>query len=258
MTEASKSGLTWGEIKAWRKAQRVLLIERRAGAAAEHRKALNGRITEHLLAAFQIPSDAVVGFCWPFKGEFDARYAVRHWRDQGALAALPEVMDTHSPLRFRQWWPAAPMRAGVYDIPVPEGTDVLVPDVAIVPMNAFDERGYRLGYGGGFFDRTLAACARRMVAIGVTYEMLRVPTIHPQPHDIPMDFVVTEAAIYAAGSEPLAKLDAPASRQAFARLLDARGLPRETHRPRGYSSPACYAAEFPEYFGEAKERDDKK
>ena len=79
-------------------------------------------------------------------------------------------------------------------------------------MNAFDERGFRLGYGGGFFDSTLAACARRMVAIGVSYEMLRVPTIHPQPHDIPMDFVVTEAGICAAAGATLTLLDKAASR----------------------------------------------
>ena len=58
------------------------------------------------------------------------------------------------------------MRPGVYDIPVPDGTEILVPDVAIVPMNAFDAQGYRLGYGGGYFDRTLAAHERRLFYIG--------------------------------------------------------------------------------------------
>lgn len=245
-----KDGLAWDEIKVWRKAQRQALVSRRAATAESGRKAWNDGITARLIEAFGMPEEAVVGYCWPYKGEFDARHAVRRWREQGAIAALPEVVANKAPLQFRKWWPGAPMKPGVYDIPVPEGTDIVMPDVAIVPMNAFDERGYRLGYGGGFFDRTLAACGRRMVAIGVSYEMLRVPTIHPQPHDIPMDFVVTEAAIYAAGGEPLAALDAAASRQSFARLLDARGLPRETHRSAGYSSPACYAAEFPEYFGD--------
>src|SRR5919202_3542481 len=120
-----------------------------------------------------VPQEAVIGFCWPYKGEFDARFAVRRWREQGACAALPEVVEKKGPLRFSKWWPGAPMRPGVYDIPVPDGTEVLAPDVAIVPMNAFDERGYRLGYGGGFFDRTLAACERRVIAIGVSYEILR-------------------------------------------------------------------------------------
>jgi 5,10-methenyltetrahydrofolate synthetase len=244
-----ESALSWDEIKAWRKAQRQALVALRAGAAQSERNAWNDAITAQLIAAFGMPEEAIVGYCWPFKGEFDARYAVRRWREQGATAALPEVVEMKAPLQFRKWWPGAPMRPGVYDIPVPDGTDIVVPDVAIVPMNAFDERGYRLGYGGGFFDRTLAACGRRIAAIGVSYEMLRVPTIYPRPHDIPMDFVVTEAAVYAAGGEPLRVLDASTSRSAFARLLDARGLPRETHHSGGYSSPACYAAEFPEYFG---------
>ena len=67
--------------------------------------------------------------------------------------------------------------------------------LTIVPMNAFDGRGYRLGYGGGYFDRTLAACGRRMVAIGVSYELLRLATIHPQPHDVPMSAIVTDGGV---------------------------------------------------------------
>jgi 5,10-methenyltetrahydrofolate synthetase len=254
----SEGALSWDEVRTWRKAQRQALVVRRADTPISARNAWNDAVTTQLATGFSMPEEAIIGYCWPYKGEFDARYAVRRWREQGATAALPEVVEAKAPLQFRKWWPGAPMRPGVYDIPVPDGTEVVIPDVAIVPMNAFDERGYRLGYGGGFFDRTLAACGRRMVAIGVSYEMLRVPTIHPQSHDIPMDFVVTEAAVYAAGGEPLRLLDASASRVAFARLLDVRGLPREAHRSEGYSSPACYAAEFPEYFGEAKESDDEK
>lgn len=245
-----ESGSTWDEIKTWRKAQRAQLVERRAAIPAEQHKSWNDRITEYLVTGFDVPPDGVLGFCWPYKREFDARYAVRRWREHGALAALPEVVESRAPLRFRKWWPGAPMRAGVYDIPVPDGTELLVPDVAIVPMNAFDERGYRLGYGGGFFDRTLAASERRMIAIGVSYEMLRVDTIYPQAHDIPMDFVVTENGVYAGGGDPLARIDHDESRRRFARLSIARRLPRAAYPSTGYSSPACYAAEFPGYWGE--------
>lgn len=240
---------TWDETKAWRKAQREALVSRRTAAAAAERRAWNERITELLLAGFDMPDGAVIGLCWPYKGEFDARHAVRHWREQGAIAALPEVVASKAPLQFRKWWPGAPMRAGVYDIPVPDGTEILTPDVALVPMNGFDGCGYRLGYGGGFFDRTLAACGRRMIAVGVSYEILRLATIHPQPHDVPMDFVVTEAGIRSAGGQPLELIDAQQCRQRYSALLIARRLPREAYKPGGYSSPACYAAEFPEYFG---------
>ena len=228
--------------------------DRAARAAPEaERKAWNERITGHLVAGFDIPHDAIVGFCWPYKGEFDARHAVRRWREHDAVAALPEVVEKKGPLQFRKWWPGAPMRPGVYDIPVPDGTEIVVPDIAIVPMNGFDERGFRLGYGGGYFDRTLAAAERRMIAIGVSYEMLRLATIYPQQHDIPMDFVVTEAGIYAAGGERLARLDEAASRERASSLLIARRLPRSAYAG-GYSSPACYASEFPGYFGEDRRK----
>ena len=250
MSEPTHPPLSWNEIRAWRKLQRARLVEQRTCTPEDDRKAWNDRITAHLLDAFELLSDAVVGFCWPYKGEFDARFAVRQWRAQGAIAALPEVIDKAAPLRFSKWWPGAPMRAGVYEIPVPDGTEVLLPDLAIVPMNGFDRRGYRLGYGGGFFDRTLAACERRMIAIGVAYEMLQLESIYPQPHDIPMDFVVTEAGVYAAGVHVLERTHADETRLRFSRLLLARRLPRAAYPADGYSSPACYGAEFPGYWGD--------
>jgi 5,10-methenyltetrahydrofolate synthetase len=247
----------WNEIKAWRKTRRAELIARRAEFAPGQRKAWNGQITA-LLEVFPVPPGAVIGFCWPHKGEFDARFAVRRWRDQGAIAALPEVVAKGHPLQFREWWPGAQMKPGVYDIPVPCGTRIAMPDVAIVPMNGFDAQGYRLGYGGGYFDRTLAALERRVLAIGVSFEALRLPTIHPQAHDIPMDFVVTEAAIYRAGGRDLAALDAAQCASDAKSLLESRGLPRLSRMAGGampgtggYSSPACSAHEIaPGYFGE--------
>jgi 5-formyltetrahydrofolate cyclo-ligase len=248
---------SWPEIRQWRKAQRAELVAGREAAAEATRHAWNEAITRHLLDGFDVPAEAIVGYCWPYRGEFDARHAVRRWRDRGATAALPEVVQSKSPLQFRKWWPGAPMRAGVYGIPVPDGTEVVAPDVAIVPMNGYDDRGYRLGYGGGFFDRTLAALGRRVVAIGVSYEMLRLTTIYPQPHDLPMDFVVTEYGIHSGGGNELALLAPGDARQRFEELLASRGLPRASFASRGYSSPACYAAEFPEYFGETpKPKDD--
>ena len=240
---------TWDEIKAWRKAERAAMVERRAAVPEHERRQWNERITEHLLAAVEPPAESVVGFCWPYKGEFDARFAVRRWREHGAVGALPEVVDRKGPLQFSKWWPGAPMRPGVYDIPVPDGTEVLAPDFAIVPMNAFDEQGYRLGYGGGYFDRTLAAAERRMVAVGVSYEMLRLPTIYPQSHDIPMDFVVTEAGIYAGGGDGLIEVDPAECRKRIERLMLARRLPRAAY-PESYSSPVCYGSEF-RYFGDS-------
>ena len=216
----------WNEIRSWRKARRAELVAARGGIAAERRQEWNQCITALLEAGFPVPAGAVIGFCWPYKCEFDARFAVRHWRDRGGVAALPEVVDKARPLLFREWWPGAPMRPGVYGIPVPDGTRELLPDFALVPMNGFDGRGYRLGYGGGYFDRTLVALERRVVAVGVSFEALRLATIYPQPHDIPMDFVVTEAGIYRGGGGPLVQIEATVCAVEMEALLRGRGLPR--------------------------------
>lgn len=216
----------WKDISAWRKAQRAHWIDWRCGVSAEQRAQWGQRMTALLAAGMAVPAGTVVGFCWPFKAEFDARFVVRQWRDGGAVAALPEVVAKGQPLRFRQWWPGAPMSRGVYDIPLPDGTPEVLPDIAIVPMNACDSRGYRLGYGGGYFDRTLAALKQRVIAIGVTFDACRVPSIFPQAHDLPMDLVVTEAGVFAAGGEPLVLLDAAASAARVRALLAARSLPR--------------------------------
>ncbi|HEY7656047.1 MAG TPA: 5-formyltetrahydrofolate cyclo-ligase [Burkholderiales bacterium] len=245
---------SWSEIKAWRKARRAELVAARTAVAPGQLKAWNGRITALLDTGFGVPAGAVVGFCWPYRSEFDARFAVRRWRERGAVAALPEVVEKARPLRFRRWWPGAPMKPGAYGIPVPDGTEVLLPDIAIVPMNGFDHRGYRLGYGGGYFDRTLAALEQRVLSVGVAFEPLRLSTIYPQPHDIPMDFVVTEAGIYRAGGRMLALLDAAESASVAKSVMDFRNLPRRLCPPpdelaatpaaNGYASPPCYAGEL--------------
>lgn len=218
--------MNWKDISAWRKAQRAQWISWRCAVAQTQRAAWGGQITALLRAMLPVSQKMVIGFCWPFKAEFDARYAVRHWREQGATAALPEVTGKGQPLRFSQWWPGAQMTRGAYDIPIPDGTPTMLPDIAIVPMNACDGRGFRLGYGGGYFDRTLAALERRVVAIGVTWDACRVPSIFPQAHDIAMDFVVTEAGIHSAGGEPLQLLDAGAAVARVQDLLRQRDLPR--------------------------------
>lgn len=103
----------------------------------------------------------------------------------------------------------------------------VVPDVALVPMNGWDEQGYQLGYGAGFFDRTLASLSKRPVVIRVSYELARLDTIHPQPWDIPMDFVVTERGVYRRDPKGLAFL----------------GEPQEGE-PSALASPVCYANEI--------------
>jgi len=184
---------SWTKVKEWRKEQRAQLIALRDAIPLERRRELKDAITAHIEAGFALLAGMTIAFCWPFKGEFDARFAIRRFRERDATAALPVVIGKALPLQFRAWWPGAPLKAGVYDIPFPDGTPPVVPDAAIVPMNGFDAQGYRLGYGGGYFDRWLALHPD-VCAIGVAWSAARLDAeeLAPLPHDVPLALIVTE------------------------------------------------------------------
>lgn len=211
--------------KAWRRDRRAQLIAARRALDAGDRAARNTAIDELLEAGFAAVGGFTVGFCWPFAAEPEPRFAVRRWRESGSRCALPVVVAPRTPLEFREWWPGVPMRAGVYDIPYPVGTELLVPEIAVVPVNGFDGGGYRLGYGGGFFDRTLAALPWQPVCIGLGYEPARMDTIGPRPHDVPFDFIVTEAGIEARMSGRLQAVSPGAADDRLRSLLDERLAP---------------------------------
>jgi len=184
----------------FRSALRQRLIAAREALPATLRAQLSRRIERHLGELVDALRPATLAFCWPVHGEFDARDLVAA-RLTGALrACLPVVMDDARggklPLTFREWTPQSEMAAGRYGIPIPARGDTLQPDLILMPLNAFDEAGYRLGYGGGYFDRSLAALFPRPRAIGVGFELARVASIQPQAHDLPMDFIVTEAGAF--------------------------------------------------------------
>jgi 5,10-methenyltetrahydrofolate synthetase len=243
------AGDTPEAVAAWRKLLRPALIARRAAMDDDERERANRAITGSLEQMLPLGPGWVVGFCWPYKGEYDARFAVRTLRELGAEAALPAVVDKRGPLEFRRWWPGAPMREEVFGIPVPDGTEAVLPHVALVPPVAFDDAGYRIGYGGGYFDRTLAAAQPRPVAVCVAYELQRVASIHPQPYDLPMDFIVTEAGVRCVETGGARFVGESEARERFAALAAARGLPPLAVGE--YSSPPCYAKDFPGYFGES-------
>lgn len=195
------------DLSAWRKAQREQLLARRMAVPAAEHRAWSAAITRRLLHSFATLRSKVVGGYWPYKGEFDARHAMRVWRDAGARLALPLVLEKRAPLQFRHWWPGAPMTRGVFDLPVPDGTELLLPQALLIPPVGFDARGFRLGYGGGYFDRTLAVLQPQPLKIGVAFEIARIATIHAQPHDIAMDYIVTEAGVHRVGAGGLQRLD---------------------------------------------------
>jgi len=232
-------------IKQWRKARREEILSRRVSVAPEERRAWNEAITAALLEGFPLLQQAVVGFYWPFKGEFDPRFAIHGLRKGGARAALPEVVQKGAPLRFREWWPGVGTTKGVFDLPVPTGTEVLVPQALLIPPIGFDAHGYRLGYGGGYFDRTLAALEPQPLKIGVAFELSRMPSIQPQPHDIPMDFIVTENGIHVAGP---AGLELARDRTQVAALANAIAAERKwanSGSRRQASGPGADDVRFP-------------
>jgi len=155
---------------------------------------LSARIVAHLQNF--LPAPQVVAFCWPIKHEPDVRAIVGHWRQSGTRAALPVVVAENSPLAFREWCAETPLEPDRYGIPTPMAGDWLVPDLILLPLNGFDAAGYRLGYGGGYFDRTLAALSPRPLAVGVGFEINRVDSIRPEAHDQRLDWIVTEAGAF--------------------------------------------------------------
>lgn len=184
---------------AQRCALRKALIERRRGLSADDCVRFSCRICALLQAAFPEFSGMRVAFCWPFKQEPDLRPLVESWLragKKGFTALLPVVIDEHQALAFRAWSPDTVMLADRYGIPVPAAGEFLIPEVVLIPVNGFDAAGYRIGYGGGYFDRTLASVSPRPLAVGVGFELARLDSICPEPHDQRLDVMVTEAGVF--------------------------------------------------------------
>ncbi|RDV00046.1 5-formyltetrahydrofolate cyclo-ligase [Trinickia dinghuensis] len=165
----------------------------------------NASLAVHLREALARHAPHTVGFYWPLTGEFDARTIVGEWLAQDARrqAALPVVAMKGHALRFHAWTPDTPMRIGHHRIPEPEQTQPVLPDLLLVPCVGFDGDGYRLGYGGGYYDRTLSSWsgAAKPVTIGIAYEACRA-ALPREVHDIPLDAIVTDAGLFASPQMP--------------------------------------------------------
>jgi 5-formyltetrahydrofolate cyclo-ligase len=157
-------------------------------------------VREHALAArvgrwLRTMPVARLAFFWPVRGEPDLTAVIGDWLAQaaGRVAALPVVAG--EVLQFAAWTPGAPMRPGTYGIPVPATMQPVAPQLLLIPCVGIDDRRYRLGYGGGFYDRTAAAFAVRPVLVGVAFDCGRVASIDPQPHDVRLDLAITESGV---------------------------------------------------------------
>lgn len=175
--------------------RREKLAARLALTPAEH-SALSTRLANHLAGLLNGLPPKTLAFCAPVRGEFDAGPLVGELLAKGWKAAMPVVIAPGAPMVFRAWTPACAMGVDRHGIPIPDDGPEIDPDIVLLPLVAFDGVGYRLGYGGGYFDRTLAARVPRPMAIGIGFELGRAADIRPQAHDVRLDVVVTEAGVF--------------------------------------------------------------
>ncbi len=183
------------DVAAWRRETRDRLIRQRAAISEEEHRRASLRIEallEEILRDF--PPCALSAY-WPFKNEVDLRGVMERLRIRGWTTALPTVVRKLSPLEFLRWTPDMEMDSGVYGIPIPRVRIPVQPEVMILPLVGFDAKNFRLGYGAGYYDITLASMGSSPRTIGIGFELARLETIHPQPTDIPLDLIVTEGGI---------------------------------------------------------------
>jgi 5,10-methenyltetrahydrofolate synthetase len=184
------------DVAGWRTAERRRLRDERMALSVQDRTTVAQGLTVHLEKLVQGMSGRVLSGYWPIKGEPDLRDWLGRQHAAGRIIALPVVEQPGAPLVFRRWTPGMAMERGHWNIPVPPASaETLTPEIALAPLVGWDRAGYRLGYGGGYFDRTLAVLSPKPSVIGVGLQAAGLHTIFPQPHDIVMDWIVTEDGI---------------------------------------------------------------
>lgn len=147
--------------------------------------------------------DLVIGAYWPIKGEFDPLPILHRWKEDGELLdkpqrrriALPVIDKASKTMCFHAWHPGCPMEEDAYGIPKPKDTEVLTPTLLFVPCVGYGPGGYRLGYGGGFYDRTLAALAPRPFTVGLGFGQGFIEDFLPQSHDLPLDAILNDHGV---------------------------------------------------------------
>jgi 5,10-methenyltetrahydrofolate synthetase len=141
--------------------------------------------------------DRTIGAYWPIKGEFDALPALYRWSeaDDARRIGLPVINRETKQLRFHVWFPGCPMEEDAYGIPKPKNTELIVPTLLFVPCVGYGPGGYRLGYGGGFYDRTLASLQPRPATVGLGYTVGYVDDFEPEAHDQPLDAILNDHGV---------------------------------------------------------------
>lgn len=189
-------------LMAWRRAERERLIEARLRLPVEQRQLASRQIADRLDAycrrhGLLAPGRILSGY-WPLRGEPDLRPWLARLNEEGVITVMPVVVEKGTPLRFRKWTPGCAMEKGFWNIPVPAAAEEFIPEVLLGPVVGFDARRYRLGYGGGYFDRTLELLqkqGRDFHVIGIALDEARLPAFEALPHDIAFNAVITPSTL---------------------------------------------------------------
>jgi 5,10-methenyltetrahydrofolate synthetase len=147
--------------------------------------------------------ETVIGAYWPIKGEFDTLPALHRWKEDGELIdqpqlrkiGLPVVDKVHKTMSFHAWYPGCPMEDDAYGIPKPKDTELIVPTLLFVACVGYAAGGYRLGYGGGFYDRMLSTLSPRPFTVGLGFATDFLPDFEPEPHDLPLNAILNDNGV---------------------------------------------------------------
>lgn len=183
---------TMPENTAQKSALRRELLANRQAIPAEVRRAGDAAIGRHVLAWQQAHPVRSLGVYWPIRGEPDLRDCYAALSARGVGLALPVVVDKNAPLRFLAWKPGDAMAQDTFGVAIPAAGHEVQPNALLIPCVGFNGQRFRLGYGGGFYDRTLA-CAGRPVTVGIGYACLR-REFEADAHDVALDFIITETS----------------------------------------------------------------
>ncbi|WP_338416603.1 5-formyltetrahydrofolate cyclo-ligase [uncultured Sphaerotilus sp.] len=175
-----------------KKTLRQQLQAERMGMSDRHQRSVH--LQEVLMVWLLSRREKTIGAFWSIKGEFDALPALYRWTESAPdrRIGLPVIDKLTKQLRFHVWYPGCPMEEDAFGILKPKDTEEFHPELLLVPCVGFGPGGVRLGYGGGFYDRTLASLKPMPFTAGIGYAHGYIPWLHAEPHDVPLDAMLTE------------------------------------------------------------------
>jgi 5-formyltetrahydrofolate cyclo-ligase len=177
---------------------RSVALARRDALGDEQRASAAQAMAKRGLPLDIAPGMVVSGYS-PIRNEIDPAPLMRKLAEQGAKLALPAVLSRGKSLAFRAWSPDDRLMLGPLGIPEPSpAAEELIPDIMLVPLAAFDRQGHRIGYGAGHYDFTLAHLrkAKAIIAAGVAFAVQEIKAVPALPHDVALDFVLTEKKVF--------------------------------------------------------------